>query len=146
MRTIQSLLAVATVVVACAVVAGPAFGEYPHSTSVAPVQRLSLVIAPGATTMAAERVVRPNFAVEPGVPVRLSILNTTHRAHTFTIEALGLSVLIGPATGSAPATRTITFTTHGYGVLDWACLLCPDAHHEATTRQMGGKIYSIIAV
>ena len=146
MPAVQPLLATAVVVLATAVAAGPALGEYPHSTTVGPVQRVSLTIAPGGTTMAAERVVGKNFAVEPGVPVQITITNATHRSHTFTIRSLGVSVLVGPAVGDVPARQTVTFTTHGYGVLDWTCFLCPDTHHEATTTQMGGKIYSIIAV
>jgi len=146
MPAIQSLLVTAAVVCAAAIAAGPALGEYPHSRTVGPVQHASLTIAPGGATMAAERVLGQNFAIEPGVPVRLTITNVTHRDHTFTIKSLGVSVLVGPAAGNVPTSRTVTFTTRGYGVFDWNCLLCPDAHHEATTMQMGGKIYSIIAI
>jgi hypothetical protein len=147
MLAVQPLLAMSAIVgVAAAVAAAPALGDYPHSTTVGPVQHMTLTIGPGSTTMATERVSRQNFAIEPGVPVRLTIANATHRDHTFTIKSLGISVLVDAAIGNAPATRTVTFTTHGYGVLNWNCLLCPDSHHEATTTHMGGKIYSIIAV
>ncbi len=94
--------------------------------------------------MAAERVVSENFAIQPGIPVRITLVNRTHDFHNFTVKALGVSMIVGPAHGSVPGKASVTFVTQKYGVFDWTCLTCPSGHAEK--QPMGGKVYSIIAI
>jgi plastocyanin len=113
--------------------------------SAMPPQGLAIVIRPATGTGHDEHLTLPAFAVEPGLPVRLTFTNYTSRFHTFTAPGLGVSALIRPAHGSAPTTTVVTFTAHKHGAFDWVCLLCPD-QGSGSSEAMRGKIYAIVQV
>lgn len=68
-----------------------------------------------------------NFVLKAGVPVKLVFVNTDDMVHTFTNKALGINVIIAPATDVAgsdktkPATTTYTFTPTAKGEFRWHC-------------------------
>ena len=143
MKPVQPLLVI-VVVLAGVVFAGSAFAASPTAKTSRHTQQVAITIVPSSTSMAAERVVSENFAIQPGIPVRITLVNRTHAFHNFYVKALGVSMIVGPAHGSVPAKSSVTFVTQRYGVFDWTCLTCPAGHAE--TQPMGGKIYSIIAI
>jgi len=87
-----------------------------------------------------DRAVPMSFAVRPGVPVVLNVSNYSHQFHTFTIRALGVSVLILPAKGSWPRVTTVRFTTQRS--VSWLCVICPSGIH-GHLHAMAGKVYTI---
>lgn len=101
------------------------------------VQNISLTIRAG------DRMVEPNIALAPGVPVRLSVRNFTHEFHTFTIPGLHVSALILPSHGHSPRTTIVAFTPHDAGVFAWHCTICPSGMH-GHGHAMGGAVYVII--
>ena len=113
--------------------------------SAMPPQSLTIVIQPTAATAHMEHVSLPTFAIEPGLPVRITVVNHTRKPHTFTVPGLGVSALIAPAHGSTPTRTVVTFTAHSFGAFDWECLLCPP-DGSAGREVMRGKIYAIIQV
>jgi hypothetical protein len=102
------------------------------------VQNVSVIFRAG------DRVSAPNFALAPGVPVRLTVVNFTHEFHTFTITGLDVSALILPALlGQTPKTTLVTFTPRATGALRWHCVICPSGAH-GMRHLMGGEVYLII--
>ena len=95
------------------------------------------------TLRAGDRVAAPNFALAPGVPVRLTVLNYTHEFHTFTISGLDVSALILPALGQTPRTTVVTFTPRTTGAFRWHCAICPSGMH-GIRHDMSGEVYLII--
>jgi hypothetical protein len=95
------------------------------------------------TLRAGDRISEPNFALAPGVPVRLTVVNFTHEFHTFTIAGLKLSALILPAVGQTPKTTLVTFTPLATGALRWHCVICPSGAH-GQRHVMSGEVYLII--
>lgn len=92
-------------------------------------QQLTLVLSRHAAHRAY------NLAVRPDVPVRLTIVNRSREAHTFTIPDLGINQIVPPALGVAPTRTVVTFTTP-YGMIRWRCEVC----HE----EMYGDIFAVI--
>jgi hypothetical protein len=84
-----------------------------------------------------EHVVGANFAVQPGVAVRITIVNYTQRPHTLTTPGLGTSFLIRAGTANAPVRTTFSFVGNKYGVFRWRCLL-------PCGQDMSGYVYAII--
>lgn len=84
-----------------------------------------------------EHVTDANFAVQPGVPVQITVVNLTRRPHTLTAPELGTSVYIRPATSQAARKTTFTLKANRYGVFRWYCVL-PCGH------DMSGNVYAII--
>jgi hypothetical protein len=114
----------------------PAHAPKPHLQHMA----FSIVsVGPGA----AGDEVRPvgNFAIAPGIPVRVTVKNFTHQLHTFTVPGLRLSAAIRPAHGKAPTTTTFTFVSYQGGKLAWHCVVCVGQHHR---HVMAGTVYAII--
>ena len=142
------LLTIAGVVALAAAVSANAWaqdGAPDLRASVMPPQGLAIVIRPATGRGHDEHVTLPAFAVEPGLPVRLTFTNYTRRFHTFTSPGLGVSALIRPAHGSTPTTTVVTFTAHKHGAFDWVCLLCPD-QGSGSSEAMRGKIYAIVQI
>ncbi len=83
-----------------------------------------------------------NVAVRSGGTVQITFRNHTHMFHTFTIKALGVSVLIRPAHGNGVRTTSVSFVAP-YGVYEWQCVLCATATHPHT-HAMHGKVYAIL--
>ena len=83
-----------------------------------------------------------NLAVRAGGTVQITFRNHTHMFHTFTIKALGISVLIRPAQGTGVQTTSVSFVAP-YGVYEWRCMFCDTATHPHT-HAMKGKVYAII--
>ena len=113
--------------------------------SLMPSQGLTIVIHPANGMGHEEHVTSPNFALEPGLPMRITFTNYTGRFHTFSIPGLGVSALIRPAHGSAPTTTVVTFTADEHGVFDWTCVLCP-GKGAGGGEVMRGKVYAIVQV
>ena len=143
MKPVQPLLVIVVALVGV-VFAGSAFAASQTTKTSRHIQQVAITITPSSTSMAAEGVVSENFAIQPGIPVRITLVNRTHAFHNFTVKALGVSMIVGPAHGSIATKATVTFVTQRYGVFDWTCLTCPAGHAE--TQPMGGKVYSIIAI
>jgi hypothetical protein len=95
------------------------------------------------TILAGDRIVEPNVALAPNLPVRLTIINTTHEFHTFTIPALHISRLVLPAIGHSARKNTFTLTLDTWGPVPWRCIICPSGEHGGK-RAMGGTFYVII--
>lgn len=83
-----------------------------------------------------------NLAVRAGGTVEITFRNHTQMSHTFTIKALGISVLIRPARGDGVRTTTVSFVAP-YGVYVWQCMLCATGAHPHT-HAMRGKVYAIV--
>ncbi len=88
-----------------------------------------------------EEALPANIAVEPGVPVELTFVNSTREFHTFTVPGLRFSAVILPGRPSAPRVVHVTFTPRAYGVFRWYCVFCKEVHHDGP---MGGMVYAII--
>jgi hypothetical protein len=101
------------------------------------VQKAELTILPG------DRLVEPNVALAPGLPVRMTVTNTTKEFHTFTVPALGLSRLILPADKHGARKTTFSFETNRWGRLAWYCIICPSDIH-GPPHAMHGTLYLII--
>lgn len=95
------------------------------------------------TIRAGDSVVQPNFALAPGVPVRVTFVNRTREVHTFTVPELNVSVLVQPATAAGPTTTVATFTPSAVGTFAWHCIVCPSGDHGGA-HEMGGKLYVLI--
>jgi hypothetical protein len=109
-----------------------------------PQEHYGITIRPATRKAHGEHVTAPTFAVEPGLPVRITFTNYTRQMHTFTVPGLGVSAVIDAARGRAPARTVVTFTPHSYGAFAWSCLLCPD---DGSSRgSMRGTVYAIIQV
>lgn len=77
-----------------------------------------------------------NFAVEPGVPLTLTFINSTPEQHSFTAPGLGVSALISAGSKRMPTKTVVTFTPNKFGVFRWHCVFCRD--------EMSGHVYAII--
>jgi hypothetical protein len=95
------------------------------------------------TIRAGDRVMAPNVALAPDVPVRLTVVNFTHDFHTFTIAGLDVSALVLPALGLTPQRTLVTFTPRATGALRWHCVICPSGAH-GQRHAMSGEVYLII--
>jgi hypothetical protein len=84
-----------------------------------------------------ERVTGSNFAVRPGVPVRVVVLNYTDELHSFTSLELGVNVAILPGSLTHPHKAVFTFVAHTYGRISWHCGVPCGGY-------MGGNVYAII--
>jgi hypothetical protein len=84
-----------------------------------------------------ERVTGSNFAVRPGVPVRVVIWNYTGELHSFTSPELGVNVAILPGSLAHPHRAVFTFVAHRYGRISWHCSVPCGGY-------MGGNVYAII--
>jgi hypothetical protein len=100
-------------------------------------QHVSITIQRG------DRIVEPNFALAPGVPVQIRVTNFTHEFHTFTIAGLNVSALILPSVGQTPKTTVVVFTPQFAGPFTWRCVLCPSGAH-GQRHTMGGTAYIIL--
>jgi hypothetical protein len=101
------------------------------------VQNVEFTILPG------DRIVEPNVALAPELPVRLTVTNTTHEFHTFTLPGLGISRLILPAGEHGARKTTFTFTLDTWGPVAWYCVICPSGKHGGS-HKMGGTLYVIV--
>ena len=99
-------------------------------------QYVTMTIAQGG-----DHVLPMNIAVRPGVPVVLNINNYSREYHTFTIRALGISILVLPAKGAWARVTTVRFTPPTVrGPVAWQCAICPSGSHRLA-HMMGGRIY-----
>ena len=141
----RTVLVLALVVAASVAVARPA-----HAAG-ATTQTVVLTIRPMAQPMLDhaswqsvkerlapdERVTGSNFAVRPGVSVRVVVLNYTNELHSFTSPELGVNVAILPGSLAHPHRAVFTFTAHTYGRISWHCGVPCGGY-------MGGNVYAII--
>jgi hypothetical protein len=95
------------------------------------------------TIRGGDRILEPNFALAPGVPVQITVTNFTHEFHTFTIPGLKVSALILPSVGHTPKATIVAFTAHTVGPFAWYCVICPSGAH-GQRHVMGGTVYMII--
>ena len=84
-----------------------------------------------------EHVLSANFAVQPGVPVTITVVNYTQRPHTLTVPGLGSSFFIRAGKNSAPVKTSFSFTADKYGIFRWHCAL-------PCGGDMSGYVYAII--
>jgi heme/copper-type cytochrome/quinol oxidase subunit 2 len=101
------------------------------------VQRVGFTILPG------DRIVEPNIALAPGVPVEMTVTNETREMHTFTVRGLGVRELILPAYGRLPTKTRFTFTPDRRGTFHWHCVICPSGLH-GHPHAMKGVLYLIV--
>jgi nitrous oxide reductase len=87
----------------------------------------------------AENATPANFAVRSGGTVTLTFRNHTNLFHTFTVRALGISVLLRPMRATS-----VTFVAP-YGVYVWRCVICSTAAHPRA-HAMRGNMYAIVDV
>src|SRR5512133_1053379 len=104
LSTLAVAAAAAAVVVASAVAGGPWDSLAPTGAQ----QRVTIHILPAI--QGREVVQDPNIAVTPDVPVRLTVVNTSRVAHTFTVPGLHVNVLVRAGSPSHPSRTVITFT------------------------------------
>jgi len=79
-----------------------------------------------------------NFAVRPGAPVRVVIVNYTRMLHSFDSPQLHVNVAILPGSPTHPHRTVFTFRARTYGPIEWHCAVpCGDGY-------MGGTVYAII--
>jgi hypothetical protein len=99
-------------------------------------QTVTLTIRPGPNGN--ELVSGANFAVRPGVPVRVVIENYTHMLHSFDSPQLHVNVAILPGSPTHPHRTVFTFLSRSSGAIRWYCAVpCGDGY-------MGGTVYAII--
>ena len=120
-----------------------AFGGIPASAAAATGRATIHPQAVSITIRAGDRIVAPNIALAPGVPVHLTVINYTHEFHTFTIPGLHVSALVLPAVGHASHSTLVTFTPGTSGVFAWRCVICPSGAH-GLRHTMSGAVYVII--
>jgi hypothetical protein len=114
----------------------------PSVTASKHVQHVSLTITSlGHGATGDEVTPFANFAIAPGVPVRITVTNFTRMVHTFTVPGLNVSRAIKAAKGDVPGRTTFTFVTHESGVFAWMCLVCVGRHHQ---HRMAGTMYAIL--
>jgi hypothetical protein len=147
----RSVLVLAVAAAAAVATAGPAYaaGRTAGVAAVPAVQTVVLTIRPAygslvqtaetgsAKSMPDERVDDSNFAVRPGVVVRVVVWNYTNRLHSFASRELGVNVAILPGSLAHPHEAVFTFVAHTYGRISWYCAV-PCGDH------MGGSVYAII--
>jgi heme/copper-type cytochrome/quinol oxidase subunit 2 len=143
-RILLTIAGVAGLAAAFGSNAGAQSGPQGLRASVMPAQHLSITINVAGAGHG-EHVTVPTFAVEPGLPVRLTFTNRTQQMHTFTIPGLGVSAIIAAAHGTTPTKTVVTFTAHQHGAFSWACLLCP-GHGGGAGETMKGTVYAIVQV
>jgi hypothetical protein len=144
-RILPAIAGVAVLAAALGANAGAQSGTGGLRASAMPTQTLAIAIHLTGSASHGEHVTLPTFAVEPGLPVHVTFTNYTHKVHTFTVPALGISAVIGAAHGTTPGKTVVTFTAHAHGAFDWHCLLCP-VQGGANSEVMKGKIYAIVQV
>lgn len=131
-------------VLASAMVWGGGSQQLPDGGAATPAQEVAIDILPSrqlalTASQPPEEVLPASFAVRPGTPIRVTVLNYTASAHTFTAEELGISELLPAGKAGAPSKTVFSFVAPRYGVFHWRCALpCGD-------DGMGGAIYSIVA-
>ncbi|MGZ4290957.1 MAG: hypothetical protein ACXVQQ_00025 [Gaiellaceae bacterium] len=102
----------------------------------APAQPMRVVVVISAHGNA-ESASPANFAIRSSGTVTVTIRNTTRLFHTFTIRALGISVLVRPLRSAS-----VTFVAP-QGVYEWRCVLCSSSAHPHM-HAMRGKVYAIV--
>jgi hypothetical protein len=83
-----------------------------------------------------------NLAIRTGGATTIIVRNHTPLFHTFTIRALGISLLVRPAHGNVTRSASVTFVAP-YGTYEWKCLLCATSAHPHM-HAMRGKVYAIV--
>jgi plastocyanin len=109
------------------------------STRAAAPMRVTVDIFPAGH----DEITQPaNIAVRAGGTVEITFRNHTQLQHTFTIKALGISVLIQRAAKGSVKLTTVSFVAP-YGVYEWRCMFCAGGAHPHM-HAMGGKVYAIV--
>lgn len=99
-------------------------------------QTVTITIRPGAH--GGELIGGANFAVRPGVPVRVVVENYTSALHSFRSPELHVNVAILPGSAAHPHRAVFTFRSRSSGAIRWYCAVpCGD-------DEMGGTVYAII--
>lgn len=132
----RSRLLVFALIAALALVATAATAARTHAAG--PLRVTVDIVANGHDEVATPA----NLAVRSGGSTTLVLRNHTHLFHTFTIPALGISVLVRPATSRGAWTTSVTFIAP-YGVYAWHCVLCDSPAHPHM-HAMTGKVYAIV--
>lgn len=136
---ILSVAAAAAVVTAILAASAAASGPWDPLRSDGP-QHLTIHIL--SSTHGHGPVLDPNFAVVPGVPVILTVINASRELHSFTIPQLHVNVLIAAGRPLHPVATTVRFTAPSVGTYRWHCDFCPAVHREGA---MGGTLYALVS-
>jgi hypothetical protein len=132
----QVRLLVFAAVVAIALVATAATAALAHAPG-------PMVVTVDIYAAGHNEVARPaNLAIRTGGTTRIIVRNHTPLFHTFTIRALGISVLVPPAYGHVVRSTSVSFVAP-YGVYEWRCVLCATSAHPQM-HAMKGKVYAIV--
>jgi hypothetical protein len=92
-----------------------------------------------------DEIVQPaSFAIRAGGVTTVVFRNHTRAFHTFTVRALGISVLVWPAPKHGVRSTSVTFIAP-FGVYEWRCLICATPAHPHM-HAMRGKVYAIVNV
>jgi plastocyanin len=85
-----------------------------------------------------------NLAIRAGGTTTIVFRNHTRAFHTFTIRALGVSVLVRPANRNGVRSTSVSFVAP-YGTYEWRCVICGTAVH-GHMHAMRGMVYAIVNV
>lgn len=85
-----------------------------------------------------------SFAIRAGGTTTVVFRNHTRAFHTFTIRALGISVLVRPAPRHGVRSTSVSFVAP-YGTYEWRCVICPTSVHRHM-HAMRGKVFAIVNV
>ena len=86
-----------------------------------------------------DRVIGSNLVVRADQRVRVTIVNDSPLAHTFTVPALGIEKVVLPAKAGIPSTTTFTLKARE-GAYAWSCHLpCG----SMARGHMSGEIYAL---
>src|SRR5665213_2470610 len=129
----SQLRLLAFVLVAAALVATAATAARARAPS-------AMVVTVDIYTAGHDEIAQPaNVAIRAGGTTTIIVRNHTPLFHTFTIRALGISVLVRPAHGNVVRLASVSFVAP-YGVYEWRCLLCATPAHPHM-HVMRGKVY-----
>lgn len=81
-----------------------------------------------------ERVDGSNFAVRPGITVRVVVWNYTQTVHSFDSPGLHVNAAILPGSSTHPVKSVFTFEPRTYGRVTWYCSVPCGGY-------MGGNVY-----
>jgi hypothetical protein len=103
----------------------------------------AMVVTVDIYTAGHDEIAQPaNLAIRAGGTTTIIVRNHTPLFHTFTIRALGISVLVRPAHGNVARSASVSFVAP-YGVYEWRCMLCATPAHPHM-HAMRGKVYAIV--
>jgi hypothetical protein len=131
------LLVIATVAGVLFTAGAIALGARSEKTTQPPAPQSFLIHITGQQV---DRVLGANLVVRADQPIRVTIVNDSPMAHTFTVPALGIERVVLPGKVGVPSKTTFTLKAHT-GAYSWSCdLPCGSMSKD----HMGGEIYALL--